>query len=214
MREPFDRGSKWLYQHYGNAFILLAGIRRPVRSWRALAAEVVQPKQIPDGLLEVQFADQEEPAYFLAEIATYPEARVEEQMVRDAFAVFLDRRRLPELITLVLQPKGAYRIPGSVHLASLLGLTEVRMTWRVIELWNIPAADLLATKEMGLLPLVPLAQISGPPQPVLDECRRRIEEQAQETEKENLLAVTQVLMRLRYNDQSLFALFGDRKSVV
>jgi hypothetical protein len=43
---------------------------------------------------------------------------------------------------------------------------------------------------------------------MLQECRQRIEENATSEDRANLLAVTQVLTRLRYNDQQLLAILG------
>jgi hypothetical protein len=66
---------------------------------------------------------------------------------------------------------------------------------------------LLAAGDVGLVPWVPLAQFDGPPEPVFRQCRARIEQDAPADEQENLLAVTQLLAGLRYNDPSLFQLF-------
>jgi hypothetical protein len=68
----------------------------------------------------------------------------------------------------------------------------------VVELWTVPAEDLLATGDVGLIPWVPLAQFDGPPDLIFRECRARIDHDAQPEEHENLLAVSQVLAGLRY----------------
>lgn len=47
MREPYDRSSKWLLTHHGGAMLRLGGITNIV-SCRALSAEVVQPRQLPE----------------------------------------------------------------------------------------------------------------------------------------------------------------------
>src|SRR5437879_5628773 len=70
----YDKSSKWLIQKHGNGILYLGGIRH-VRAWRALQAELVQPSQLPDGLLEVFFHGRSTPDYFLLEVATYPENR-------------------------------------------------------------------------------------------------------------------------------------------
>ena len=69
MRDQFDRSSKWLLQHHGDSILRLGGIEH-VRAWRPLQADVVQPRQLPDGLLEVELADHPEPDLFLIEVAT------------------------------------------------------------------------------------------------------------------------------------------------
>src|SRR5262249_31429133 len=71
----FDRSSKWLIEHHGDALLRLAGVEHIV-SWRPLPAELVQPGQLPDGVLEAELAGQAEPRLFVLEIATYPEQRL------------------------------------------------------------------------------------------------------------------------------------------
>jgi hypothetical protein len=69
-------------------------------------------------------------------------------------------------------------------------------------------AELLSAGDVGLIPWVPLTHFSGPPAKVVQECRRRIDAEAPESERPNLLAVTQVLTRLRYNSEKLFQILG------
>ena len=73
---------------------------------------------------------------------------------------------------------------------------------------------MLEAGDIGMIPWVPLSYIDGPPEPVLRECRARIDAQAPPGERENLLAVTQVLARLRYNEPGQLALFGGRQSMI
>ena len=54
----------------------------------------------------------------------------------------------------------------------------------------------------------------GPPEPLLAQCRQLIDDRAPADERANLLAVTQVLMRLRYNDPKLFAIFGGNRGMI
>lgn len=209
----YDRSSKWLIQHHGDSILKLAGVEEVV-SWRALPAEVVQPGQLPDGVIEVQHADSEEPAWYVVEIATYPERRVQDQLLRDALLVFLDRRVLPEVVALVLHPKGNYQPPDALTVQSSRGWTELHVRWRIVELWTLSAEDLLATNDPGLMPWVPLTQIRGPVEPVLEQCRTIIERFGADDEKSSLLAVAQVLASLRYNDPSLLFLLGGRKAMI
>ena len=51
--QPYDKSSKWLIQHHGDSILRLAGIEK-IAAWRPAQAEVVQPSQMPDGLLEVR----------------------------------------------------------------------------------------------------------------------------------------------------------------
>jgi hypothetical protein len=197
MHDDFDRGSKWLFQHHGLALLRAGGVHGAVRTWRAVAPDVVQPRQVPDGLLEVHFADRKTADLFLAEIATYPEARVVRQLVRDTLLVFLDREVLPEVVAFVLQPRGPLRVNFQQQIKSRLGWTGLDIKWRVVEVWNLTAEELFAANEVGLLPFVPLTKFDGPPEPILRRCRRRSDELAAKAQHANFLAVSQVMTRLR-----------------
>jgi hypothetical protein len=84
----------------------------------------------------------------------------------------------------------------------------------LIQHQTIPAAEMLAANDVGLLPWVPLAQFDGPPEPVFQECRARIDRDAPPDEHENLLAVTQILAGMRYNDPRLFQILGGREAMI
>jgi hypothetical protein len=209
----FDRSSKWLIQHHGDALLRLAGVQDIV-AWRPLQAEVVQPAQLPDGLLEVRHRGERRPRRFVVEVATYPERRVEEQLVRDTLLVYLNYRVVPDALALVLRPKGRFRVPASATLPSEEGWSELNLRWRVVELWTVPVDALLTTEEPGLMPWAPLAQFAGPAAPVVRRCRTIIEQVSDAAERTNLLAVTQVLTRLRYNDPRLLQILGGERAMV
>lgn len=107
MREDKDNSAKWLIEHHGDAILRLSGVSG-FTSWRAAHTELAHPTQLPDGLLEVTFPDQAAPVLFIVEVATYPERRAEAQAARDATLVWLDRGVVPEVVTLVLHPKGRF----------------------------------------------------------------------------------------------------------
>jgi predicted transposase YdaD len=209
----FDKASKWLIQKHGDSILRLAGLR-DVTAWRPLPAEVVQPRQLPDGLLEVQLAGEEQRDLFVVEVATYPDERVHEQLLRDMLLVFADRRVLPEVVVLVLRPKGRLQVDETHQLQSRHGWSRLSAGWRVVELWTVPAEQLLALQDPGLVPWVLLANITGPPEPVLQRCRALIDQQVTVEERPNLLAVCQVLAKLRYNDPAFLALFGGRQAMI
>ncbi len=110
----------------------------------------------------------------------------------DLLLVYPDRGRLPEGVILVLRPKGQYRVPRSRSLSSRHGFSSCRLKWHVVELWTIPAEELLRAGNVGLIPWVPLTDFSDPPEAMLQRCRESIERHAQPGEKANLLVVTQV----------------------
>jgi hypothetical protein len=213
MRDQFDRSSKWLLQHHGDSILWLGDIG-PVRSWRPLQAEVVQPRQLPDGQLEVELGDRSKPRLVLIEVATYPEMRLAEQVARNCMLVYLDRRVVPDVLTLVLKPKGSLRVAGLHRLESGPGTTRIEVAWRVVELWTVPAEQRLAARDVGLIPWVPLTRMTAPPENVLAECRRQIDANAPAHEHANLLAVAQVLARLRYNKASPLKLFGGKQTMI
>lgn len=207
----FDRSSKWLVKHHGDAILRLAGVTG-VLSWKAVQTDLVQPAQLPDGLLEAHLAPGSEPRLFVLEIATYPERRVEEQALRDLMLVYLQHRVMPEVITLVLHPKGKLRVSRGASRAAPGGVTKLHASWKVVELWTVPASELLRTAEPGLMPWVPLTAFDDPPEVVLEQCREVIR-LAPEEEQASLIAVTQVLTRLRYNEPGLLQLLGGRRMI-
>ena len=66
-----------------------------IASWTALQAELVEPRQLPDGVLSALEYGQSEPDVYILEIASYPDARVPSQAVRDTALVLLERQVLP-----------------------------------------------------------------------------------------------------------------------
>jgi hypothetical protein len=211
--QKYDKSSKWLIQHYGDSILRLGGLC-DIDAWKPLQAELVQQRQLPDGLIEALLHGHVKPDLFILEVATYPDARVTRQVTRDVALVYLDRDVLPEVLVLFLHPKGNVEASDSVTLNSPRGWTNWQASWKTIELWNVPAKDLLAAGDVGLIPWVPLSKFDGPPEPIFRECRARIDQDAPANEKENLLAVTQLLAGLRYNDPNLFQLFGGRQAMI
>jgi hypothetical protein len=212
-QHKYDKSSKWLIQKHGDGILYLGGIRR-VRSWRALQAELVQPTRLPDGLLEVFFHGRSTPDYFLLEVATYPEKRVLDQALDGLTLAYRQLHVLPELLTVVLFPRGRFRVTGEHQVASRLEWSQLACRWKVVELWELAAEELLAADDIGLVPWVPLTRFQGPPAPILEECRRRIDNQALPDERDNLLAVSQVLAQLRYNDQELLSILGGKRVMI
>jgi hypothetical protein len=211
--QPYGRSSKWLIQHHGDSMLRLAGIEK-IAAWRPVQAEVVQPRQLPDGLLEVRLEGEERDDLFLLEVATYPERRVEEQLLRDIMLVYLDRGELPEAVTLVLRPKGKFQVLHSRSVCSRRGLSSCLVNWRVVELWNIPAEELLRAGDVGLVPWLPLTDFADPPEKMMERCGEIIEHAAPPREKANLLAVTQVLSYLRYNRRDILRFLGGKRTML
>lgn len=152
---PCDRSSKWLIQHHGHVILRLGGLQGPF-TWQPLQAEVVQPRQLPDGLLEVRIAGRPEACYFILEIESYPDRELAEQILRDLTLVYLNRGVLPEVLVLVLRPKGNVQAVERIEHQSPLQWTQWQARWRVVELWTLSAEECLAIDEVGVIPWVPL----------------------------------------------------------
>lgn len=159
----YDKSSKWLIQHHGDSILRMAGVN-DIESWTPLQAELVQPRQLPDGVLSVVERGQPGPDVYILEIASFPDARVPSQAIRDAVLGFLERNILPEVVVLFLHAKGNVPAADSIEVRSRKGLTTLKLSWRAVKLWELPAQDLLATGDVGLVPWAPLAKHSEAPE--------------------------------------------------
>lgn len=200
-----DKGGKWLIEHHGDSILRFGGVTDLVR-WHAGPAEVVLPSRLPDGLLYAWRAGRDRPEPYIIEIATYPETRAAEQALRDLMLVYLSRNEVPNVIVVVLRPKGQLRVPDHARRAGPDGVTEFNGRWRVIELWNVPAEPVLATADPGIMPWVPLMHSTEPPEVVLRRCIDVIDRNSQADDHDRLMAVTEVFTRLRYNDSGLVSI--------
>jgi hypothetical protein len=212
MREDKDRSTKWMLDHHGDSVLRLSGASGFL-TWRSVRSELTHPRQMPDGLLEATFPGQAEPALYVVEVATYPERRAEEEAARNAMLVFLERGLVPEVLTVVLRPRGNLRVTGDWQLASGSGRTRLAVRSVVVEMWTQSAEALLAAGDVGLVPWATLADTTEPPEVLLRLCRERIE-QAPPEEQANLAAVAQVMAGLRYNDPSLLSILGGRQAMI
>jgi hypothetical protein len=184
-----------------------------VLSCRARKAEVVQPRQLPDGLLEARLAGRTEPSLVLVEVATYPEKRVVQQVQDDIRLVRQARGVLPEALVLCLCQRGQSRVPEQAEEQSPLGWTGSTLKWKVVELWTLSAEELLAAPNVGVVPWVSLARYDGPPEVLLRRCRDRLDREGG-AQKANLLAVTQVFARLNFDKPEWLEILGERKAMI
>ena len=216
----YDKCGKYMVQQHGNAILWMGGVE-DVGAWRAVQAEPVQVRQLPDGLLEVECPGLAQPDIFILEIASHPDARVPSQAVRDTAIIYLQRGIVPEVIVLFLHEKGNVPAADSIELQSRRGLTRWKLTWKAVKLWEVPAEKLLAMGDVGLIPWVPLAKFDGSPETIVRRCQARIAQAGPPTtpvNQENLLAVTQFLLPLRYNKDPLLgqlrALLGGQEAMI
>ena len=208
----FDPSSKWLLEEHGVAILYLAGARS-VTSCQARKAEVVQPRKLPDGILEARFADADEPRLFLVEVATYPEKRVVEQVSDDLRLVRQARGVLVDAVVLCLCPRGAYRVPESVEDSSPLGWSGEMLRWKVVELWTFSAEELLNAPDIGVVTMASLAQYDGPPEVLLQRARDRIDREGGK-QRENLLAVSQVFAQVHFDKPEWLDILGGSRIMI
>jgi predicted transposase YdaD len=81
----------------------------------------------------------------------------------------------------------------------------------------LPAEELLALGDVALLPWVPLAKLSGPPDRIVERCKARIDHEVPSPERQDLLTVAQFLLRLRYDKETvprLQELLGGREAML
>jgi hypothetical protein len=186
---------------------------KDVRRIEPMPAEIVQNRKYPDGLLRVYLAGQRKPHYILIEVATFSEERALRQALDDLTLSYQTLGSLPELLMLVLRPKGRFRIRGRYEVRSKLGLSRLEAEWKPVELWTLPAEQFLSQGDVGVTPWVPLMQFDGPPESLLERCAEKIEREAHSKDRADLLAVSQVLTGLRFPDPELLRLLGGKGSM-
>jgi hypothetical protein len=211
-REAKDRSSEWLIEHHADSLLAVAGVTG-FTSCKAVNAVMVHPKRTPDGLLEVTFPAHPTPSLFLVEVTTYPDKEERDQVLEDIALVLLERRVVPEAISIVLSARGNQTLEGQHQKTSWHGHTSLECKWRVVRLWEQSAQRLLDLNQPGILPLVPLTQFSEDPADLLELCRERIDRLAPPEERDNLLAIAATMTAFRYNVDALFDIFARRLTV-
>lgn len=213
MRQDKDRSAKWMLTHHGDAILRLAGLT-DFSSWKALQAETVAPRRLPDGLLEVRFAGATEPNLVLVEIETYPDADADRQVLEDLLLIRVDRKLVPEVVSLVLKPKGKLAVTGLVEEHSSRGGTRIGGSWPVVRLWELEAETLLGAGDAGLVPWVPLTRSTQTPEELMTRCRDRLVQVPDKTDRAGLMAVTQILAGLAFPDKRFLDLFGGAQAMI
>jgi len=196
-RQRFDMGSKWLLHNQGKGALLVGGFT-DVRRIEAMPGEIVQNRKYPDGLLRVYLGGERKPHHVLIEVATYAEKRALRQALDDLTLSYQTLGHLPELLMLVLRPKGRFRIGGKHAVRSKLGLSRLEAEWKPVELWTLPAEQFLAQADVGVTPWVTLMDFDGPPGALLERCAEKIQRDAHPKDRADLLAVSQVLGGLKF----------------
>jgi hypothetical protein len=213
MRQDKDRSSKWLLGKHGGSVVRLAGITG-FTSWRHLTAEVVAPRRLLDGLIELRFPNEPTPTLVLVEIESYADSDADRQVLDDLMLVAVERGVVPEVVSLVLKPKGNVRVMGATERTSRSGRVRFGGAWPVVQLWELDAERLLADPDVGLVPWVPLAHSTLPPAELVSRCIQRIQAVPNDTERAGLLAVTELLAGFAYPDFSFVDLFRGHPMII
>lgn len=206
MRNRYDAGSKWLIETFAAELLQLGGVG-PDIVVRPLPSELVQSRQLPDGLVEVTYPNDPKPVLHLIEVNTYSYTATASDLLDDVLLAYLNRRVVPEVISIMLHDRGNVRVAPSLEITSRFGNTALAGRWRVVHLWEVNAQYFLPLKNPGMAPWVPLMKIDGPPEPVLQQCKDAIDTVEDPGQRENLLGVTQILGSLRFNENLLAKLF-------
>ncbi len=207
MRQDKDRSSKWLLAHHGDAVLRLGGISG-FTTWKALQAETIAPRRLPDGLIEVRFPGEAEPTLVLVEIETYPDSDADRQVLDDLMLIAVDRKVVPEVVSLVLKPKGNLTVTGTSHRTGPRGQTQIRGSWPVVRMWELDAEPLLSSPDVGLVPWAPLARTALKPDDLMQRCRDRFLQVPDPNDRAGLIAVTQILAGLAFPGRRFLDLFG------
>jgi hypothetical protein len=213
MRQDKDRSSKWLIAQAAGSILKLAGFSG-FTSWKHLSSEVVAPRRLLDGLIELRYPDRPEPALVLIEIESYPDADVDRQVFDDLALVWLEHRRVPDVVSLILKPKGHLQANGTAEQVSPTGSTRIGGSWPVIQLWDIPAEQLLDDGDVGLIPWVPLTRSDAPPDQLLGRCVERINTVTDDARRGALLAVTEIFAGLAFPGRRFANLFGGPTTMI
>lgn len=179
-----------------------------------MPGEVVQNRRYPDGLLRAFFGNDPKPHHVLIEIATYPEKRALKQALDDLTLTYSVLGHLPEMLMLVLRPKGKFRIEGEHAIRSELGTASLDVVWRAVELWKLSAERFLAEGDVGAMPWIPLMAMAGKPKAVLERCVARIEREAAAEHLGDMLAITEVMADLTFPGSEWLTLFQGKRAMI
>ncbi len=195
MHQDKDRSAKWLLGKHGDALLRLAGITR-FTEWEHAPAEVVAPRRSLDGLFKLTFPNEVQPRLVIVEIESYADSTADRQVMDDIMLVVLEHRRTPEVVSLILKPKGEVAVAGRDERASPSGQVRLVGTWPVVKPWEIDAETLFADGDDGLIPLAPLARTALPPVEIVTRCVDRMNAVADDTERSSLLSVASIFLKL------------------
>lgn len=205
LRQDKDKVGKWLLSAKGDSILHLAGVTG-FTSWKSVQSELVAPRRLPDGIIEATFPGEEKPRLYLIELESYADNSVDPQVFEDILLVRLEKKVIPEVICVVLKPKGNVTVKGSRREVSTGGSVELSARWTVIEMWHQELDELLDRHDAGLVPLAALARFDGTIEERVRRCFEEIRRTTTPEDQEQVIVATSVFLQLFAGDDSLLFL--------
>ena len=206
-----DKGTRWLIRNCTGSLLHRLRGRRVLR-WEAPEPSLLHLERTPDGLLQALFEGETEPRPVLVEVTTYPKSDLARQCLEDICLARVALKQLPEVVVLVLSQRGLLVTPNRASETRADGTTSLTAAWTVLHAWEFTADALLQAQDPEEAPWAVLADYgTATPEEVVRRTRAVIERHPDATQQQKLLAATQALLRVRYNDPGLLELLGGRQ---
>lgn len=200
--KPYDTAFKDLAEREPELLLRLVGALPPGAKVKPLAREISAPMLAADQPYEVTSATE----HFIAhvEAQTRWEKGVPARVVEYKALFWLNRHLPVHSYVLVLTPRGMPAEVPTSHTIVTPGLT-LSGDFVVVMVWELPAAEALATGSPNLLPFIPL--MAGG-EALLENCARALGKVRRRQRREALAMHFVVMGGLRYNRENLFDLIG------
>ena len=198
--KPYDTAFKDLAEQEPELLLQLIGALPPDATVKVLPREISAPMLAADQPYEVTSAAE----HFIAhvEAQTRWQADVPARVVEYKTLFWLNRHLPVRSYVLMLTPRG---MPADVPTSHTIEAQGLRLTgdFTVVKIWELPAAEALATGSPNLLPFIPL--MAGGEQ-LLESCAQALGQVRRRRRREALAYHFLMVGSLRYNHEDLFEL--------
>lgn len=117
-------------------------------------------------------------------------------------------------MSLVLKPKGNLTVSGMMEDRSANGRTRLSGSWPVVRLWELEAERLFSAGDVGLIPWMPLTKTALRAEELMTQCRDRLTQVPDKSDRAGLMAVTQIVTGLAFPDKRFLDLFGGAEAMI